>query len=92
VLAMDESLEKHVSGHARWQRPDGGYFFWLELDESQDGRELRGRASDYKIGFQPGENFSATDSLKNYIRISFAHYSVNEIREAIPRLAALIKS
>jgi 2-aminoadipate transaminase len=92
LLAMEDELRKHVAGHAKWTRPDGGYFFWLELDESVDAMELRGRAGEYNIGFQPGEMFSASGGMKNFIRISFAHYGVDDIREGIPRLAELIKS
>ena len=92
LLAMEESLQQHVAGHAKWIRPDGGYFFWLELGESVDAMALRGRAGEYNIGFQPGEVFSASGALNNFIRISFAHYGVDDIREGIPRLAALIKS
>ena len=29
--AMDEALRKHLGGIATWQKPQGGYFFWLRL-------------------------------------------------------------
>jgi 2-aminoadipate transaminase len=92
VLAMDESLQEHLSGHARWIRPDGGYFFWLEVDESIDVLELRSRAFDRGVGFQPGEVFTSTGDYKNYIRLSFAHYSEADIHKAVSRLASMLKN
>ena len=40
--AMDAALRKHLSGIARWQKPAGGYFFWLELPEGADAGDARG--------------------------------------------------
>jgi 2-aminoadipate transaminase len=92
VLAMDESLQEHLSGHVRWIRPDGGYFFWLEVDEDIDVLELRSRAFDRGVGFQPGEVFTSTGDYKNYIRLSFAHYSEADIHKAVSRLASMLKN
>jgi len=91
VLAMDAALKEHLSGHARWNRPDGGYFFWLELDTSVDVAGLRSRAFDQGVGFQPGDVFTNTGNFKNYIRLSFAHYREADIHQGVKRLAALLK-
>lgn len=92
VTAMDDSLKKHLSKLASWTRPDGGYFFWLELNDDVDATALRKKAFDHGVGFQPGEVFSSTGEFKNFIRLSFAHYSEAEIREGVKRLSALLKS
>ena len=42
--AMDAALHKHLGGIARWQKPGGGYFFWLELPEGADAAALEARA------------------------------------------------
>ncbi|MFC1689153.1 PLP-dependent aminotransferase family protein, partial [Pseudomonadota bacterium] len=36
VEVMDAALHQHLGDFASWQRPDGGYFFWLELNEGID--------------------------------------------------------
>jgi DNA-binding transcriptional MocR family regulator len=92
VEAMQQSLSEHLSEYAHWQRPDGGYFFWLELRQSLDTKELRKNAFDHGIGFQPGAVFSSIGNYKNFLRLSFAHYTCEEIHQAIPRLAALVQS
>jgi len=91
VLAMDAALQEHLSAYARWTRPDGGYFFWLELNASVDVAGLRNKALDQGVGFQPGEVFTSTGNFKNYIRLSFAHYREADIHQGVKRLAALLK-
>lgn len=90
--AMQQGLEAHFKGLATWVRPDGGYFFWLELPREMDAVEIRSRAGAAGTGFQPGGNFSSAGRLRNCLRLSFAHYGVEDIHEGLGRLADLIKS
>jgi 2-aminoadipate transaminase len=92
VLTMHESLRKHLSGKASWVRPDGGYFFWVKLDEHIDTKQLRKKAFGFDVGFQPGEVFTSSGGCKNYLRLSFAHYNDDDIREGVARLAKLLDS
>ena len=43
--AMLTALERELGGRARWSRPEGGYFLWLELAEGIDATELLLRAT-----------------------------------------------
>jgi len=92
VTAMNDSLKNHLSKFASWTRPDGGYFFWLELDENIDATALRKRAFEHGVGFQPGEVFSNSGGFKNFIRLSFAHYNEADIHEGVKRLSNLLQS
>ena len=89
VNAMDNALQEHFSDIAEWTRPDGGYFFWLRFDESVDTVPLRSKALAVETGFQSGAVFSSKGQLSNYLRLSFAHYSEDDIREGIARLRAV---
>ena len=53
--AMDSALRKHLAGIARWQKPGGGYFFWLELPEGADMRRARGRGARRRHGLPAGQ-------------------------------------
>jgi DNA-binding transcriptional MocR family regulator len=88
--AMDKALHKMLAGRARWQRPAGGYFFWLELEKDIDVAALKPMALQNGVGFQPGPVFSCERSFSNFMRLSFAHYSIDEINEGVRRLAPLI--
>ena len=90
--AMDQALHEHLAGMARWRRPRGGYFFWLELPRIGDTRSLRKLAGEYQTGFQPGPVFSNRGSLQNWMRLSFAHYPEAEIAGGVSRLAALLRA
>jgi 2-aminoadipate transaminase len=88
---MDLALQQHLGDMARWTRPGGGYFFWLEFDAAMNTTELRTRAAHFQTGFQPGAVFSCTGELKNCLRLSFAHYGTDDIVEGVARLGALLR-
>ena len=85
--AMDAALRRHLSGVARWQKPGGGYFFWLELPEGANIPALEARARSAGTGFLPGSFCSTGGGLGHCMRLSFAHYTVPDIHEGIARLA-----
>jgi DNA-binding transcriptional MocR family regulator len=85
--AMDAALRKHLAGVARWQKPGGGYFFWLELPEGANVPALEARARAAGTGFLPGGVCSSGGGLGHCMRLSFAHYSVADIHEGVARLA-----
>lgn len=86
VEAMQDSLQSQFGALATWQRPGGGYFFWLRFDDGIDTSLLRERATELQTGFQPGSVFSGNGGLSNYLRLSFAPYGVDDIREGITRM------
>jgi len=88
---MDLALHRQLGDMARWTRPEGGYFFWLEFDSTMDTAELRTQAAAFKTGFQPGAVFSCTGDLNNFLRLSFAHYRNDDIAEGVARLGALFR-
>ena len=86
VEAMQDSLQSQFGDLATWQRPDGGYFFWLRFDDQVDTARFRDRARELQTGFQPGSVSSSDGGLSNFLRLSFAHYDEDDIREGIARM------
>ena len=86
VEAMQDSLLSQFGDLATWQRPDGGYFFWLRFDDQVDTARFRDRARELQTGFQPGSVSSSDGGLSNFLRLSFAHYDEDDIREGIARM------
>jgi 2-aminoadipate transaminase len=85
--AMLDALERELSGHARWNRPEGGYFLWLELPDEIDASELLARASEAGVTFVPGADFGGPPSSA---RLAFSFVSPAAIDEGVRRLAALV--
>jgi len=86
---MLEALEHDLAGRARWSRPEGGYFLWLELPEDLDASELLTRAQKSGVTFVPGTDFGGEP---NTLRLAFSYVSPDEITEGIGRLAKLVAS
>jgi 2-aminoadipate transaminase len=89
VAAMDETLHSEFGDLARWNRPEGGYFFWLEFAKDIDTAALRKKALELETGFQSGRVFSNCGELNNCLRLSFAHYREDEIVVGIRRMRPL---
>jgi 2-aminoadipate transaminase len=87
--AMDAALKQHFSSLAQWSRPKGGYFFWLKFPTDIDTTDMKEKASTLESGLQPGSVFSSEGKLKNYVRLSFAHYNEEKILEGVARLRPL---
>jgi 2-aminoadipate transaminase len=85
--AMLEALDRELPD-ARWSRPQGGYFVWLELPEGADAGALLERATAAGVTFVPGADFGGAP---NAARLAFSFVSPDEIREGVRRLAALVR-
>ena len=55
--AMLAALEREFPADARWSRPEGGYFLWLDLPGGADAGELLARATAAGVTFVKGADF-----------------------------------
>jgi DNA-binding transcriptional MocR family regulator len=84
ITIMDNSLRRYLPS-AEYAIPQGGYFFWLRLP-NVDTIEYQKKARSFKVGLSPGVRFSSRKELREFMRLSFVHYSSAEIEEGIVRL------
>ena len=85
--SMLEALERGFGGRARWSRPEGGYFVWLELPDELDASELLFRAQEAGVTFVPGADFGGEP---NTARLAFSFVAPAEIADGVARLAKLV--
>ena len=75
--------------YARWNRPDGGYFLWLELQSETDASVLLARAEQAGVSFVPGSDFGGDP---NTARLAYSFVSLAEIAEGVARLATCLEA
>jgi 2-aminoadipate transaminase len=90
--AMEASLERHLSGLARWVRPAGGMFFWLELPETMDAVALLPQAVEAGMAYVPGAAFYAQAPRANTLRLSFVTAAPAQIEAGVAALARVLKA
>jgi DNA-binding transcriptional MocR family regulator len=88
--AMLAALERGLP-EARWSRPAGGYFLWLDLPV--EAADLLTRASERGVTFVKGADFfPAGSGGERSARLAYSFVSPPEIDEGIARLAELVPS
>ena len=87
---LSTALHNNLPSGGSFAEPQGGFFIWLRLPEEFEAESFRGKACEQNVDFQPGINFSSKQSLRNYVRLSFSYYDVEDLREGVRRLAKII--
>ncbi|MDD2389413.1 MAG: PLP-dependent aminotransferase family protein [Desulfobacterales bacterium] len=88
--ALSNALHEYLSDIFQFREPEGGFFIWGHLQGKIDTEHIRQQALKHQVHFQPGHRFSATESLKNHLRLSFSYYDAEALEEGVRRLKAVI--
>lgn len=84
-----EMLELHFKDLCTWEKPAGGLYIWLKLNKTIQMSQLFKNALDEKILLNPGEIYDYEKS--QYLRLSYAYATKEELTSALPRLANLLR-
>ncbi len=90
--AMLDAMGKYFPKEARWSKPDGGMFIWVELPEYIDTEKMMVEAIDHKVAYVPGSAFYANEPKKCNLRLSFVTVPVDKINEGIKALGQVIQN
>jgi DNA-binding transcriptional MocR family regulator len=90
VELMDRLLSEQLGEQVRWRKPEGGYFFWLEMVDGRDAAALLEKATAAQVGYRHGARFSTRGDFASYLRLSFAHYGEDDIARPVERLARVL--
>jgi 2-aminoadipate transaminase len=90
--ALLEGLELHFTATgARWSRPEGGYFLWLDLPDGVDSLKLLEAANGVGVSFVPGPDFFPRGGGgRSAARLAFSLASPAQLSDAVGRLAAAL--
>lgn len=89
--SMLSALEQNFPAEAKWTRPAGGLFLWVELPETVSAEELFQEAIAEGVAFVPGTSFFAGEPKLNFIRLNFSNQKPEMIDEGIRRIATVLK-
>jgi 2-aminoadipate transaminase len=92
--ALLQALDEHFEGTgARWNRPEGGYFLWLELPEGVDAVAFLAAAERLGVTFVAGPDFFPRDGGgRSAARLAFSFASPAHLADAGARLAPLLSA
>jgi 2-aminoadipate transaminase len=87
---MLETMDVHFPKEAKWNRPKGGLFLWVEMPKHVNLTELLDEAVNRGVAYIPGSNFFTTET-HNHMRLNYSHPSIEDIVEGIQTLGTLLK-
>jgi DNA-binding transcriptional MocR family regulator len=85
VDALAAALERELPA-ARFVKPDGGYFMWVELPRGTDVDALFAAAADRGVQFVKGKDF-VLEGYESSLRLAYSGVTPAEIDEGVSRLA-----
>lgn len=85
--ALTGALEEYLP-EAKWDKPRGGFFIWVNMPEGIDTTQLRSRADAHALGFIPGTRFCLDGRGGNSLRLAFSLYPPEKLQEGARRLRA----
>lgn len=88
LAAMCAALDEHLPD-ARYVRPDGGYFLWLDLPDGVTATAVMAAATTHDVALVPGTDFFV-DGGDGSVRLAFSGVVAGEIAEGVRRLAAAV--
>jgi 2-aminoadipate transaminase len=83
--ATAEALERHIPD-ARFVKPQGGYFLWVDLPEGSDVAALAAGAAERGVVFVKGTDF-LIEGGESSLRIAYSAVPPDQIEEGIARVA-----
>jgi 2-aminoadipate transaminase len=90
--AVLAAARKHLPADIRYTIPAEGMFLWFEMSEGFDaGRMMAADGMELGVLLIPGESFSTTGGLKNYMRASFSMIAPEQVEEGMIRFARMIE-
>lgn len=88
-IAVD-ALRRYCEPWVRFRVPTGGFYLWLEIDETVDWAKARDLAARAGVAVRPGDRFTVNRSSSDFVRLSWAQCGLDEISEGISILGSAL--
>src|SRR5262245_51863394 len=89
--AMLDALEREMPDGVTWNRPEGGYFLWVDFGRGADAADLLRRATEAGVTFVRGSDFYPPGlGGHTAARLAFSYETPERIAEGVATIAALL--
>ena len=89
---MLEAMKAHFPSEARWRKPRGGLFQWVDLPRGTDALSLLLRTRTQGVLFAPDRIFSVEEWERAGLRLGFAGIDEEKIEKGIKILGDALKT
>ncbi len=89
--AVAAGLAEHIGDEAKFVRPEGGYFLWVELGEDVDTTVLLAAAAERAVTFVAGSDFMLEGGT-NALRLAYSAVTPEQATEGTKRLGEALES
>lgn len=90
AAALSSAARRLLPENVSFVEPYGGFFLWLQFPEAVDVERLLPDLRQRNLNVQPGVKFSSRNGLRNYARLCFAYYDIEDLEEGVARLAGAL--
>ena len=89
--AMLASLGENFGDAAKWVKPEGGLYVWLEMPEGTDLASLQEQSFEEGVGYYNGAMFSPEGRGANCARLCYGHPSPQTNYDGVAELARIFE-
>ena len=89
---MFDTMKKCFPAGAKFQKPHGGLFMWVELPEGMNAKDLLIKCVDKFVAYIPGGAFFPNGGKENTFRLNFSSMPDDLIVEGILRMGKVLQA
>lgn len=89
---MLEAIKDNFPECAKYTKPSGGMFIWVELPEYMNSKQLLEKALARGVAFVSGSSFFPNGGHENTLRLNYSGMPEDKIRKGIKILGEVIKN
>lgn len=88
---MYDTMKKCFPEGAKFSKPNGGLFMWVELPKGMNAKELLVKCVEQLVAYIPGGAFFPSGGKENTFRLNFSSMSDELIAEGIQRMGKVLQ-
>lgn len=88
---MFDTMQKCFPKDAKYHKPHGGLFMWVELPEGMNAKELLVKCVEQFVAYIPGGAFFPNSAKQNTFRLNFSSMPDDLIVEGIQRMGKVLQ-